>query len=89
MPMDFFFTAELNVPVAQMMLLLLITTFALLFNRTKLALLINYLFTLYWGFVFNRHLLAGHEIEYFYVIYLGFGSIVALLASIGFLVHKE
>ena len=87
--MEFFFTAELTVPVAQMMLLLLVTTFALLFGRARLALLINYLFTLYWGFVFNSHLLTGHEIEYFYVIYLGFGSIVALLASIGFLIHKD
>ena len=87
--MDLFSTVELTIPVYQMILLLLVSTIALLFGRTKLALIINYLFTLYWGFVLNRHLLLGHELDYLYLIYVGFGSAIAILASVAFLIHEQ
>jgi hypothetical protein len=45
--MEFLSTAEIFIPVYQMILLLLVSTLTLLFGRTKLALIINYLFTLY------------------------------------------
>jgi hypothetical protein len=85
--MEFFSTAEILIPVYQMILLLLVSTLTLLFGRTKLALIINYLFTLYWGFVFNRDLLLGHELEYCYLLYWGFGASIAILAAVGFLIH--
>ncbi len=85
--MEFFSTAEISIPVYQMILLLLVSTLTLLFGRTKLALIINYLFTLYWGFVFNRDLLLGHELEYCYLLYWGFGASIAILAAVGFLIH--
>ena len=85
--MEFFTTAEISIPVYQMILLLLVSTLTLLFGRTKLALIINYLFTLYWGFVFNRDLLLGHELEYCYLLYWGFGTTIAILAATGFLIH--
>jgi hypothetical protein len=85
--MEFFTTAEISIPVYQMILLLLVSTLSLLFGRTKLALIINYLFTLYWGFVFNRDLLLGHELEYCYLLYWGFGASIAILAAVGFLIH--
>ncbi|MEJ2234897.1 MAG: hypothetical protein P8X67_13325 [Syntrophobacterales bacterium] len=85
--MEFFSTAEILIPVYQMILLLLVSTLSLLFGRTKLALIINYLFTLYWGFVFNRDLLLGHELEYCYLLYWGFGASIAILAAVGFLIH--
>jgi hypothetical protein len=85
--MEFFSTAEISIPVYQMILLLLVSTLSLLFGRTKLALIINYLFTLYWGFVFNRDLLLGHELEYCYLLYWGFGASIAILAAVGFLIH--
>ena len=87
--MDFFSTAAITVPVYQLMLLLLVSTITLLLGRTKLALIINYLFTLYWGFVFNRHILIGHELDYWYLFYWGFGSSIAILASVGFLIHEK
>jgi hypothetical protein len=87
--MDFFSTAELTIPVYQMMLLLLSSTFALLLGRATFALILNYLFTLYWGFVCNRHIFLGHELEYWYLIYWVFGSAIAILASVGVLIHKE
>ena len=85
--MEFFSTAEISIPVYQMILLLLVSTLTLLFGRTKLALIINYLCTLYWGFVFNRGLLLGHELEYCYLLYWGFGASIAILAAVGFLIH--
>ena len=85
--MEFLSTAEIFIPVYQMILLLLVSTLTLLFGRTKLALIINYLFTLYWGFVFNRDLLLGHELEYCYLLYWGFGASIAILAAVGFLIH--
>ena len=87
--MDFLSTAELAIPAYQLMLLLLISTFTLLLGRTRLALIVNYLFTLYWGFVFNRDIMLGHEFEYWYLIYFGFGSSIAILASVGFLIHEQ
>ena len=60
--MEFFSTAEIFIPVYQLILLLLVSTLTLLFGRTKLALIINYLFTLYWGFVFNRDLLLPYSV---------------------------
>ena len=59
MPMEFFYTTELAVPMSQMVLLLICTTVALLFGRIKLALLVNYLFALFWGYVLNRDVLIG------------------------------
>ena len=85
--MEFFSAAEIFIPLYQLILLLLVSTLTLLFGRTKLALIVNYLFTLYWGFVFNRDLLLGHELEYCYLLYWGFGTSIAILASVGFLIH--
>ena len=90
--MEFFYATELAVPVSQMVLLLLATTLSLLLGRVRLALMINYLFTLYWGYVFNREYLLGQgiqEMTYFSAAYFGFGLAIALLASLGFLLHSE
>ena len=45
--MEFFHTTEVAVPLFQVVLLLMLSTLAVLFGRIKLALLMNYLFTLY------------------------------------------
>jgi len=56
--MEFFSLTKLAIPVTQMALLIAMNTIALLFGRIKLALLITYLFTLYWGYVLNREILV-------------------------------
>ncbi len=92
MELDFFYNTLLTVPLYQVGLLLLISTLALLFGRIKVALLSNYLFTLYWGYILNRNLLVGEQFEnvdYFTGIYFGFGIIIALLALFGFMTHSE
>ncbi|MBW1740513.1 MAG: hypothetical protein JRJ42_05170 [Deltaproteobacteria bacterium] len=90
--MAFLHATELSVPLFQIALLLALSTLAMLFGRIKLALLINYLFTLYWGYIFNRDELLGpnlEKIDHFTAIYFGFGFIIVILASIGFLVHRD
>ncbi|MBU2489136.1 MAG: hypothetical protein KKA60_07075 [Proteobacteria bacterium] len=90
--MEFLYTTELTIPLYQIALLLSLTTLALLFGRIKMALLIDYLFTVYWGYVLNSSTLMnlGSEMEdWFTIFYLGFGFIIILLALVGFLTHPE
>jgi len=73
--MEFLYSAELTIPLVQIVLLLALSTLALLFGRTKLALLINYIFALYWGYIVNRDLLVGSgagEMGSFNMIYYNF-----------------
>ena len=86
--MEFFYTTELVIPLFQIAMLLILSTLALLFGRAKLALLINYIFTMYWGYLFNRDNLLGSGLEglnYYTAVYFAIGLIVVILAVIGFL----
>ncbi|MBW1702967.1 MAG: hypothetical protein JRJ69_00590 [Deltaproteobacteria bacterium] len=90
--MEFFYSTELAVPISQITLLLVFSTLALLFGRVKLALIINYVFTLYWGYGFNREQLMGsgiEKIDYFTLFYFGFGLLTVILALIGFMIHDD
>lgn len=91
MAMDVFYATEIAVPVSQMVLLLICTTVALLFGKVRLALLINYLFALFWGYFLNRDLLvgSGEAVSYFIYIYILFGLAVVFLAAVGFLIHRD
>ena len=90
--MDFLHSTALSVPLIQVVLMLSVSTLALLQGRVKLALLVNYLFTLYWGYVSNRELLVGENLEkmtYFTTFYFGFGLLVVVMALIGFLQGRD
>ena len=52
-PTDFFLINTITIPLSQVALLLIAAIVVLLFGRTKLALVICYLFTLYWGYFAN------------------------------------
>jgi hypothetical protein len=82
-----FILLELAVPLYQIGLLLFASTLALLFGRIRLALIVNYLFTLYWGYVLNREIFVGQGLEglnLFAVAYFGFGIVIVLMAVLGF-----
>ena len=90
--MDFFYATELVIPAIQMAILLGLNTLALLFGRIKLALLITYTFTLYWGYVLNRECLMGSGsggVGSFAYMYFGFGLTVIIFALAGFLAHQH
>jgi len=90
MPVDFFYSTSLAVPITQIVILLMLITVALLFRRIKLALLINYIFTLYWGYFFNRDLFFDVEsVGYFLLMYFGFGFLIVVFAMIGFIFCHE
>jgi len=89
--MEMFYSTELAIPLYQVGLLLIFSTLALFLGRLKLALLINYLFVLYWGFWLSRGSLIGstvYEIDQFSLAYIGFGLVICILALIGF-VHRS
>jgi len=88
--MELFFMKEISIPVIQMILLLLLSTGALFFGKLKLALLINYLFTLYWGYGINRDFLEGAGFQHlsgFTVLYAGFGLIIAAVALVSLIIE--
>ena len=88
--MEFFFITEFAIPLSQIFLLLGLSTIVLLFGKIKLALLINYLFTLYWGYFLNSELLlsVGSQSEIFSFVYFGFGIAIVLLGVIGFITQQ-
>lgn len=90
MDLDILFTTQLSIPLFQVVILLGLTSIAILFGRMRLALITTYLFTLYWGYFLNRDLLFGFmkDLDYFVFLYFGFGIMVAILAALGFMVHK-
>ena len=90
--MGIFFTTELAVPLFQIIILLLFSTLSLLFGKVRMALLINYIFTFYWAYVFNRDSLMGlglNRFDQYTLIYFLFGLFIVLFALIGFLFQKN
>jgi hypothetical protein len=88
---EFFATVEITIPLSQLLLLLVLSTLSLLFRKVKLALLINYMFTVYWGYFLNRELAIemmgeSHTVAY---IYFGLGISITILAVVGFVSHQE
>lgn len=82
----------LSIPVSQVMMLLFLSTMALLFGRQKLALLINCGFALFWGYVSNMiHFTTDGSVRFdtFTVLYLGFSISIILLALVGFMTQKD
>ena len=86
--MDFFLSTELSIPVNQIVLLLILSTLALLFGRKRLALLINYVFTMYWGYFLSIDHFTGSGVKgvsSYAMLYFGIGFLVVILAIVGFL----
>ena len=89
--MDIFLSTQLSVPILQIVMLLALSTMSLIFGRIRLALLINYCFTLYWGYVSNLSLFTGDDafqIANFSFMYFGFGIAIIALAIAGLMYHR-
>lgn len=91
MELEFLYMAEISIPVIQIVALLVLSTLVLFFGKVKIALMINYIFALYWGFFLNRDLLKemAAESQTLMMVYFGLGIAVVILAALGFLAHHK
>ena len=91
--LDFFTETTLLIPIIQIILLMSISTLSLLFGKMRLALLVNYIFILYWAYFFNRDLVlkmgGPDNFQYITVFYFLFGIIIILVAAFSFLFQKD
>jgi len=71
---------DLTVPLAEIVVFLVFNTIFLLFRSVKLTLLTNFLFTMYWGFIFSKDKLFSliEYSEYLISLYIGLGIITVL-----------
>ena len=81
--MEILYSTELAIPLFQVGLLLLLSSLALFIGKRQLALMINYLFVLYWGYWLNRDVIEP-RLDLFTLCYFGFGVLIVILALIGF-----
>ena len=90
--MEFFFSTKISIPLFHILLLLIFSTTVLLYGKVRMALVINYIFTLYWGYIFNREYLRGFgydKIDAYSLVYLAFGLVIVLLVFVGFATQRE
>ena len=90
--LDYFLNISLTIPIIQLILLMLISTISLLFGRLKLALIVNYLFTLNWAYIANRDKLMDISVENFELyslMYFIFGLGIVLTASFAFMFQES
>ena len=90
--MEILYTTQLSVPLLQVVLLLALSTVVLLFGSMRVAILINYCFLLYWGYMGNSALFTEEGIfkfNSFTSSYLGFGLVIVILAVIGLFLHRD
>ncbi|MEJ2282116.1 MAG: hypothetical protein P8X85_00820 [Desulfobacterales bacterium] len=90
--LDYLLNANLSIPMIQLILLMLMSTISRLFGKLKLALLVNYLFTLHWAYVSNQENLIELGFENFQlvsIIYFIFGLGIVLVAAFAFLFQKN
>lgn len=82
---------EFSIPLSQVLTLIFLNTFCLLFGKHKLGLLVSYSFVFYWGFIFNRaHFVSilGENLIGLYV-YAITGILMLVMALLGFLRESD
>ena len=90
--METLYTTQLSVSLLQVALLLALSTVALLFRSMRIAILINYGFLLYWGYMGNSALFTEEGIfkfNSFTIYYIGFGLVIVILATISLFLHHD
>jgi hypothetical protein len=90
--MEIFTSTQLTIPLLHVLLLLVLSTIALLIGRLRLALFINYCFTMYWGYVIKLDLFTAAEISKangYTFLYFGSGVVITLLVILGLFAHHE
>ena len=90
--MDIFYSTELAVPFFQIIIFMFFSTLSLLFGKVRIALMINYVFTFHWAYIFNRDSLMDlglNKFDHYSLIYFVFGIMIILLVILGFIFQKN
>jgi len=90
--MEPFLTTQISVPLFHILVLLSLTTLVLIFGYTRMALILNYIFLIYWSYLSNVLLYTEKgelQLNRITLIYIAFGLVILLLAAMGFIHNRE
>ncbi len=90
--MEALLSTQITMPLSQMLTLLSLTTFALVFGYPRLALIMNYCFMIYWSYISNAVLFTDKgilKLDSTTFPYMGFGIAILLLATMGLMYSRE
>ncbi len=90
--METIFSTQVTVSLSQILMLVSLTTLALVFGYPRIALFLNYCFFIYWSYFSNTILFTEQgvlKLDSVTFPYIGFGLAVMLLAMMGLLVHSR
>ena len=80
--------AQVSIPTIELLLLLVLLTFSLVFKSTRTGLLVAYVFIYRWGWLFFKEMFLDQHGSYL-LGYLVFGAIILLLTVIAMLHPNE
>lgn len=90
--MDILLSTEISVSLFQVVALLVLSTVALLYGMTRIALFINYIFVMYWAYLANMDKIYDAQFRSLSGMsnyYVMFGILIGLLASAALLVGQD
>jgi hypothetical protein len=85
-------STQLSVPLSHILVLLSLTTLVLIFGYTRMALLLNYGFLIYWSYLSNVILFTEKgelQLNRITLLYIAFGFAILLLATMGLMHNRE
>lgn len=90
--MEALMSTQLSVPLSHILALLSLTTLVLIFGYTRMALLLNYSFLIYWSYLSNVILFTEKgelQLNRITLLYIAFGFAILLLATMGLIHNRE
>lgn len=90
--METLLSTPISLPLSQILILLSLTTFAVLFGYPRLALILNYCFLTYWSYISNTVLFTEKgvlKLDSITFPYMGFGLAILLLAVMGLAYSRQ
>jgi hypothetical protein len=85
-------STQLSVPLSHIFALLSFTTLVLIFGYTRIALLLNYGFLIYWSYLSNVIIFTEKgelQLNSITLLYIVFGVAILLLATMGLIQNRE
>ena len=85
-------STQLSVPLSHILALLSLATLVLIFGYTRVALLLNYVFLIYWSYLSNVILFTERgelRLNRITLLYIAFGVAILLLATMGLIHNRE